>query len=266
MSLSASELKLAHDLAADESLRASLLKIAPVAGDLRPLAEAYIGFLSYAPEGTAEMPPALYAFAQAHRATPLLYGAFRAERPDLVKVAEASLSRTHEFFTPGYKDARGTCARHLGVDLDHAIWAWSAEDVFPDTKQAWIMFPTLTVLIGIVLTAAVIDASMTVKFAILALAVIGFIAMSITLTKRQRALKATRLYATPDVLRAGLLRAAKIKSKGGESASGSGAGDDGLNRLAKPFKREQLARKVADVLATKPTLPGDNVVPLTARR
>ena len=29
---------------------------------------------------------------------------------------------------------------------------------------------------------------------------------------------------------------------------------------------EQLARKVADVLATKTAIPGDNVVPLTARR
>lgn len=45
--------------------------------------------------------------------------------------------------------------------------------------------------------------------------------------------------------------------------------DDGVHLLGKPFKREQLARKVADVLAARPTAaanPGVNVVDISAGR
>ena len=40
--------------------------------------------------------------------------------------------------------------------------------------------------------------------------------------------------------------------------------DDGVHLIGKPFKREQLARKVAEVLGTAadPAAEGGNVVPL----
>jgi two-component SAPR family response regulator len=46
--------------------------------------------------------------------------------------------------------------------------------------------------------------------------------------------------------------------------------DDGVHLLGKPFKREQLARKVAEVLGLSPTASNkdetDNVVDLRARK
>ena len=46
--------------------------------------------------------------------------------------------------------------------------------------------------------------------------------------------------------------------------------DDGVQLLGKPFKRDQLARKVAEVLgvpaATEAAASGDTVVDLRARR
>ena len=53
-----------------------------------------------------------------------------------------------------------------------------------------------------------------------------------------------------------------------EQPAQGGRGDEGTHRLAKPFKREQLARKVAEVLGTRAAKAGgsDNVVSLSGRR
>ncbi len=224
MSLSPSELALAHRLAVDEGLRANVLAKAPITGDLQPLAEAYIGFLRYAPEEVAEMPPAIYAFAAAHRETSSLYAAFRAERPDLARVADFSFERTQQFFSSGYKDTRLICAKYL-PELDVTIWPSSARDVFSQTKEGWIMLSTFPIIL-ILLFAAAIVASKAASFALIALAAVGFVTVMTILAKRDRAAKIARLSPSPKVLEAALLTATRKRpGKSGQSSSNSFAGE-----------------------------------------
>ncbi len=135
MSLSESDAHLARTLALSTHIRAQLERYGPVPSDLMPLAESYVGFLRYAPVERSELPPALWAFAVAHRETREAYNEWEDAQSDLALHAAVSLERTKVFFSDRYRESIHACADHLPW-RDPSIFPYKASAIVDDAP--WI--------------------------------------------------------------------------------------------------------------------------------